>query len=74
MYYDNSHGATRLGLSSVVLLTIFVSAFALIVVAALWRPWAEDDDAPDVVPPITLEEPVVDGAQPADVDAVPVTP
>jgi hypothetical protein len=73
MYYDNSRGATRLGLSSLVLLTIFVSAFALIVVAALWRPWAEDE-APDVVPPITLEEPVVDGVQPAEVDAVPVTP
>lgn len=74
MYYDDSRRPSRLGLSSLILLTIFVSAFALIVVAALWRPWAEDDSAQEtVVPGITIEE-APEGEPPADVDAAPVAP
>jgi len=44
VYYDDSyqnHG--RLSFSSVILLVIFVSAAALILAAAIWRPWADDD-------------------------------
>jgi hypothetical protein len=75
MYYDDSRSPSRLGLSSLILLTIFVSAFALIVVAALWRPWAEDDANPEtVIPGITVDEAPTEGEPAADVDAAPVVP
>jgi hypothetical protein len=67
MYYDGSHSESRLGISSVVLLAIFVSAFALIVVAAFWRPWADDDsEAVTPLPEVIVEDPAaVEGAVPA---------
>ncbi|MEO6197736.1 MAG: hypothetical protein ABIP58_06460 [Dehalococcoidia bacterium] len=75
MYYDSSHSESRLGLSSVILLTIFISAFALIVVAALWRPWAEDDGAPEgVLPGITIDEAPAEDESQAEVEAAPAAP
>jgi hypothetical protein len=37
------NGEARISISSILLLVIFVSAAALIVVAAIWRPWFGDD-------------------------------
>ncbi len=75
MYYDGSHSESRLGISSVVLLAIFVSAFALIVVAALWRPWADDDSqAVTPLPEVIVEDPAtVEGAAPVAPEGEPAT-
>lgn len=44
MQYDDSfRGEARITFSSILLLVIFVSAFALILAAAIWRPWFGDD-------------------------------
>ena len=40
MQYGESHREARITISSILLLVIFVSAAALIVVAAIWRPWS----------------------------------
>jgi hypothetical protein len=46
MYYDDRYSNQgRLSFSSVALLIIFVSAFALILTAIIWRPWADDEPA-----------------------------
>ncbi len=46
MYYDDHYsGQGRISFSSVALLIIFVSAFALILTAIIWQPWADDDKA-----------------------------
>jgi hypothetical protein len=43
MDYDGSYkGEARISISSILLLVIFVSAAALIIVAAIWRPWFGD--------------------------------
>jgi hypothetical protein len=74
MYYDDSRDP-RLGLSSVVLLAIFVSAFVLIVAAAVWRPWAEDDEVPAPgIPEVNVEEPAAVPAADAEVGAEPPAP
>jgi len=50
MHYNEPYtDQARLTLSSVVLLVIFVGAFALILAAAIWRPWFDDDDGSAVV-------------------------
>jgi hypothetical protein len=41
--YGESHREPRITISSILLLVIFVSAAALIIVAAIWRPWSSDD-------------------------------
>lgn len=75
MYYDRSHSESRLGISSVILLAIFMSAFALIVVAALWRPWAGEADAPEgVLPGITIDEAPAQDRSQAEVEAAPAAP
>ena len=44
MNYGGSYkGEARISISSILLLVIFVSAAALIIVAAIWRPWFGDD-------------------------------
>lgn len=44
MYYDDHYSSQgRISFSSVALLIIFVSAFALILTAIIWRPWAGDE-------------------------------
>jgi hypothetical protein len=40
--YGESHREPRITISSILLLVIFVSAAALIIVAAIWRPWISD--------------------------------
>lgn len=40
MQYGQSHREPRITISSILLLVIFVSAAALIIVAAIWRPWS----------------------------------
>ena len=42
MQYGESHREPRITISSILLLVIFVSAAALIIVAAIWRPWISD--------------------------------
>jgi hypothetical protein len=70
MYYDDSYsGGARIGLSSVLLLIIFVSAAALIIAAIVWRPWFNDnaeDATPLSVPGVVVQP--ADGV-PADVPA-----
>ncbi len=58
MYYDSYTGESRIGVSSVLLLIIFVSAAALIIAAIVWRPWFGDDDgstAPLTIPGVVVE-------------------
>jgi hypothetical protein len=45
--YGPSHREPRITISSILLLVIFVSAAALIIVAAIWRPWFGDDSSAD---------------------------
>ncbi len=42
MQYGEPHREPRITILSILLLVIFVSAAALIIVAAIWRPWIGD--------------------------------
>jgi hypothetical protein len=47
MYYEEPQPrVTRITFSSILLLIIFISAFALILAAVIWRPWFDDDEEP----------------------------
>jgi hypothetical protein len=61
-YYEQSSDRDpRLTISSVLLLAIFISAFAFIVAAAVWQPWNDDGGAARGVPAGPgLEEPAAD--------------
>lgn len=80
MQYDNSYrGEARLTLYSIFLLVIFVSAFALIVAAIVWRPWFDDGKGAVVhqesVPAATADPASGDGTVPVtDQVGVPATP
>jgi hypothetical protein len=75
MYYDDSYSERRFGIASAVLLAIFVSAALMLIVAALWRPWAAEDEGAVVQPPtITIEEAAEGEEAPAEVDAAPQNP
>jgi ABC-type Fe3+ transport system permease subunit len=46
MNYGGSYkGEARITIASILLLAIFVSAAALIIVAAIWRPWSGDSSS-----------------------------
>lgn len=68
MHYDEPYtNQARLTLSSVVLLVIFVGAFALILAAAIWRPWVDDDDgasAANAPADVPADQAAAEGAAP----------
>ncbi|MEX1193445.1 MAG: hypothetical protein WD904_11310 [Dehalococcoidia bacterium] len=68
MHYYEQPGSdeARITVSSLLLLTIFVSAVAFIVAAAIWQPW-DDDAGPEVVPTAgTFDVPVPEEEIPGD--------
>ncbi len=74
MYYDDHYsGQGRISFSSVALLIIFVSAFALILTAIIWQPWADDDKATTLAPVAAdqMGPPAPGDATAADPNAIP---
>lgn len=70
MYYDDSYSNRgRISFSSIALLIIFVSAFALILAAIIWRPWSGDDEKAATLAPVAADQ-----AAPAAADAAAVDP
>lgn len=68
MYYDDANsGGARIGLSSVLLLIIFVAAAGLILAAAIYRPWSDDDEP-------VVSNPVAEGQVDANAVAEGVIP
>ena len=69
MYYEEpQQRVTRITFSSILLLIIFISAFALILAAVIWRPWFDDDDEPLVQNPAEAQVPA-EGAVPVEGEA-----
>jgi hypothetical protein len=67
--YGESHREPRITISSILLLVIFVSAAALIIVAAIWRPWFGDDS-----PAVQANQPQATATADTIVQAPAVTP
>jgi hypothetical protein len=67
--YGEPHREPRIAISSILLLVIFVSAAALIIVAAIWRPWIGDDS-----PAAQANPPQASAAADTIVQAPAVTP
>jgi hypothetical protein len=66
MYYEEPQArVARITFSSILLLIIFISAFALILAAVIWRPWFEEDESP------VVQAPSADEQVPAEAEAAP---
>lgn len=77
MYYDDaSSGGARIGLSSVLLLIIFVAAAGVILAAVIWRPWFNEDTPRVSNSPaegqVSADEGAVEGVELEDEAAAPV--
>jgi len=71
MHYDDSYSDnSRITISSILLLVIFVSAAALILAAVIWRPWFGDSDKASNIQAPAAEEVADDAEVAAEGDVI----